>query len=196
MASTWSYPGTMVARPRHGICRMAGLSLSPPPYCSSRQYLPWCCRPVRREQQTSHHASNQRWDKRKAKMPDIRIDRVTFTYAGATEPVLRTVDLVIPEGQFVLLSGPSGCGKSTLALALAGLIPSHVGGHLRGSVYFGADNISAMDIHGVSQHIGIVFQNPDNQLVQQTVEEEAAFGPENLALPRAEIARRVEEALA
>jgi energy-coupling factor transport system ATP-binding protein len=128
-------------------------------------------------------------------MPDIRIDRVTFTYAGASEPVLRTLDLVIPEGEFVLLTGPSGCGKSTLALVLAGLIPSRVGGHLRGSVYFGADNVSTMDIHKVSQHIGIVFQNPDNQLVQQTVEEEAAFGPENLALPQAEIAQRVEESL-
>jgi energy-coupling factor transporter ATP-binding protein EcfA2 len=128
-------------------------------------------------------------------MPDIRIDKVTFTYAGASEPVLRTLDLVIPEGEFVLLTGPSGCGKSTLALALAGLIPSRVAGHLRGSVYFGADNVSTMDIHKVSQHIGIVFQNPDNQLVQQTVEEEAAFGPENLALPQAEIAQRVEESL-
>ncbi len=129
-------------------------------------------------------------------MPNIRIDKVTFTYAGASEPVLRALDLVIPESEFVLLTGPSGYGKSTLALALAGLIPARVAGYMRGSVYFGADNISVMDIHKVSQHIGIVFQNPDNQLVQQTVEEEAAFGPENLALPRAEIAQRVEQSLA
>src|SRR5450755_646165 len=110
-------------------------------------------------------------------MPDVHVDRLTFTYAGSTEPVLRALDLVIHEGEVVLLTGPSGCGKTTLALALAGLIPSRIGGHLRGSVYMGTDNISTMNIHEVSQRIGIVFQNPDNQLVQLSVEEEVAFGP-------------------
>jgi energy-coupling factor transporter ATP-binding protein EcfA2 len=129
-------------------------------------------------------------------MPDIRIDKLSFTYAGSSEPVLRALNLVIPEGEFVLLTGPSGCGKTTLALALAGLIPSRIGGHLRGSVYLGAENISTMSVHEVSQHIGMVFQNPDNQLVQLSVEEEVAFGPENLALPHAEIVRRVEQSLA
>lgn len=128
-------------------------------------------------------------------MPDIRIDRLSFTYAGSPEPVLRALDLVIPEGEFVLLTGPSGCGKTTLALALAGLIPSRIGGHLRGSVYLGAENISTMSVYEVSQHIGMVFQNPDNQLVQLSVEEEVAFGPENLALPHAEIVQRVEQSL-
>jgi energy-coupling factor transport system ATP-binding protein len=129
-------------------------------------------------------------------MPDVIVDRVTFTYAGSTEPVLRALDLVIHQGEVVLLTGPSGCGKTTLALALAGLIPSRIGGHLRGSVYLGADNISTLSIHEVSQRIGIVFQNPDNQLVQLSVEEEVAFGPENLALPRDEIGQRVEQSLA
>lgn len=129
-------------------------------------------------------------------MPDIRIDKLSFTYAGSPEPVLRALDLVIREGEFVLLTGPSGCGKTTLALALAGLIPSRIGGHLRGSVYLGAENISTMSVHEVSQHIGMVFQNPDNQLVQLSVEEEVAFGPENLALPHAEVVRRVEQSLA
>ena len=129
-------------------------------------------------------------------MPDLRVDKMSFTYAGSADPVLRALDLLIPEGEFVLLTGSSGCGKTTLALALAGLIPSRVGGHLRGSVYLGADNISTMSIHEVSQHIGMVFQNPDNQLVQLSVEEEVAFGPENLALPHSEIVQRVEQALA
>lgn len=128
-------------------------------------------------------------------MPDIRIDKVTFAYAGSSEPVLRAIDLVIHEGEFVLVTGPSGCGKTTLALALAGLIPSRIGGHMRGSVYLGANNISTMHVHEVSQQIGIVFQNPDNQLVQLTVEEEVAFGPENLALPSDEIVQRLEQAL-
>ncbi len=129
-------------------------------------------------------------------MPDIRIDNLSFTYAGSPEPVLRALDLVIPQGEFVLLTGPSGCGKSTLALALAGLIPSRVGGHLRGSVYLDGDNLSTMNIYEASQRVGMVFQNPDNQLVQLNVEEEVAFGPENLALPYAEIMQRLVESLA
>lgn len=129
-------------------------------------------------------------------MPDVHVDRVTFSYAVSSEPVLRSLDLVIHTGEFVLLTGPSGCGKTTLALALAGLIPTRMGGHMRGSVYMGADNISTMSIHEVSQRIGIVFQNPDNQLVQLSVEEEVAFGPENLGLPRDEIRQRVEQSLA
>lgn len=128
-------------------------------------------------------------------MPDIRVDHVSFAYAGSSEPVLRALDLVIPEGEVVLLTGPSGCGKTTLALALSGLIPARIGGHLRGSIYLGSKNVSTMNIHEVSQQIGMVFQNPDNQLVQLSVEEEVAFGPENLALPHSEIARRVEQAL-
>src|SRR5260221_756341 len=103
-------------------------------------------------------------------MPDVRIDNVSFTYPGSPDPVIRSINLVIPEGQFVLLTGPSGCGKSTLALALAGLIPSRISGRLRGSIYLGLKNISGMDIHEVAQLIGIVFQNPDNQLVQLNVE--------------------------
>ncbi|MBA2285394.1 MAG: ATP-binding cassette domain-containing protein [Ktedonobacteraceae bacterium] len=128
-------------------------------------------------------------------MPDVHVDRVTFTYAGSKEPVLRSLDLTIRQGEFVLLTGSSGCGKTTLALVLAGLIPSRIGGHLRGSVYYGADNISTMSIYEVSQRIGIVFQNPDNQLVQMSVEEEVAFGPENLALQQTEILQRVEQSL-
>ena len=128
-------------------------------------------------------------------MPDLRMDKLSFTYAGSPDPVLHALDLVIPEGEFVLVTGASGCGKTTLALALAGLIPSHIGGHLRGSVYLGSENISIKPVHEIAQHIGMVFQNPDNQLVHLSVEEEVAFGPENLALPHAEIVRRVQESL-
>src|SRR5271157_1966407 len=128
-------------------------------------------------------------------MPDVRIDKVSFTYADSPEPVLRSLDLLIHEGEFVLLTGSSGCGKTTLALALAGIIPSRIAGHMRGSIYLGAKNISTMHIHEVSQNIGMGFQNPDNQLVQLSVEEEVAFGPENLALPSEEIVQRVEQSL-
>src|SRR5271165_5266709 len=129
-------------------------------------------------------------------MPEVSIDHLSFTYAGMAKPVLSQISLRIVPGEIVLLTGPSGCGKSTLALALAGLIPTRISGALRGGIFLDGTNISQLNIHEISQQIGIVFQNPDNQLIQLSVEEEVAFGPENLALPPEEIEKRVSEALA
>lgn len=129
-------------------------------------------------------------------MHDLHIDRLSFSYLDTPEPVLRGIDLTIPEGQFVLLAGPSGCGKSTLALALSGLIPTRIAGDIEGEIYLDDKRISKMEINEISQYIGMVFQNPDNQLIQIDVESEVAFGPENLALPHAEIVERVEQSLA
>jgi energy-coupling factor transport system ATP-binding protein len=129
-------------------------------------------------------------------MPDLLIKNVSFAYSAFTDLVLRSINLTISEGEFVLLAGPSGCGKSTLALAVAGLIPMRIAGRLRGSIFLGEKNVSTMDIHEISQKIGMVFQNPEEQLIHLDVESEVAFGPENLALPDEEIARRVDESLA
>ena len=89
------------------------------------------------------------------------------------------------------MTGVSGCGKSTLALALCGLIPSRVHGELRGRVTFGGRPLSGLKPHEASQLVGMVFQNPNLQLINHTVQSEVAFGPENLALPQSEIASRV-----
>jgi energy-coupling factor transport system ATP-binding protein len=105
------------------------------------------------------------------------------------------VELAVSPGELVLITGASGCGKSTLALALAGLIPSRVHGELRGRVLFGGKPLSGLSPHEASQFVGLVFQNPNLQLINMTVQSEVAFGPENLALPQAEIAARVEWAL-
>ncbi len=128
-------------------------------------------------------------------MPDLRIDSLSFAYQDTSSSVLKDIDLTIPSGQFVLLAGPSGCGKSTLALALAGLIPTRIAGDMEGNIYLDQKHIGGMEINEVSQYIGMVFQNPDNQLIQIDVESEVAFGPENLALPHAEIEHRVRQAL-
>lgn len=128
-------------------------------------------------------------------MSDIRIQNLSYAYPGAKKPVLSNIDLTIPRGEFVLVAGPSGCGKSTLALALTGLIPARISGPMRGQVYFGEKCISTLDIHETSQHIGMVFQNPDNQLIHLDVESEVAFGPENLGLPRDVIRQRVAESI-
>jgi energy-coupling factor transporter ATP-binding protein EcfA2 len=97
----------------------------------------------------------------------------------------------VAPGELVLVTGASGCGKSTLALTLAGLIPSRVHGELRGTVTFGGHPLSGLKPHEASQFVGLVFQNPNLQLITQTVQSEVAFGPENLALPQPEIAARV-----
>jgi len=91
----------------------------------------------------------------------------------------------------VLITGVSGCGKSTLALALCGLIPSRIPGEMRGQVMFRGRALSGLKPHQASQLVGMVFQNPNLQLINQTVQSEVAFGPENLALPHHEIVSRV-----
>jgi energy-coupling factor transport system ATP-binding protein len=122
----------------------------------------------------------------------LRAEDVSFAYVGAERAALRHVNLGVAPGEVVLITGASGCGKSTLALALCGLIPSRVHGELRGRVTFGGSLLSGMKPHEASQLVGMVFQNPNWQLINQTVQSEVAFGPENLALPQPEIADRVE----
>jgi energy-coupling factor transporter ATP-binding protein EcfA2 len=122
----------------------------------------------------------------------LRAEDISFAYPGAARAALRRVSLAVAPAEVVLVTGPSGCGKSTLALALAGLIPSRVHGELRGRVSFGGRVLSGLPPHEASQIVGLVFQNPGLQLINQTVQAEVAFGPENLALPQPEIARRVE----
>ena len=127
------------------------------------------------------------------------IDR--FYYEPNGVATLSSIDLRIEGGEFVVIAGPSVSGKSTLALALAGVIPQRItGAGYTGSVSFYRNglapvDLSALPLHEVSQHAGIVFQNPEFQLIQYQVDAEVAFGPENLGLAREEIARRVEEAL-
>ncbi len=124
--------------------------------------------------------------------PDLVAEHdISFAYPGATTAALRHVDLGVAAGEVVLVTGVSGCGKSTLALALCGLIPSRVHGELRGRVTFGGRPLTGLKPYEASQLVGMVFQNPNLQLINHTVQSEVAFGPENLALPQPEIASRV-----
>lgn len=123
--------------------------------------------------------------------PDLAAEDISFAYLGSATAALRHVDFGVAAGEVVLITGLSGCGKSTLALALCGLIPSRVHGELRGRVTFGGRPLTGLPPHEASQLVGMVFQNPNLQLINHTVQSEVAFGPENLALPQPEIAARV-----
>ncbi len=124
--------------------------------------------------------------------PELVASDISFAYFGASTAALRHINFGVAAGEVVLITGASGCGKSTLALALCGLIPSRVHGQLRGGVTFGGKPLTGLPPHETSQLVGLVFQNPNLQLINQTVVSEVAFGPENLALPQPEIAARVE----
>lgn len=125
-----------------------------------------------------------------------------FGYHPDRPPALRDVDVAVRSGEMIVVAGPSGSGKSTLALALAGLIPHRIGGAVwGGEVTWEEDgsppvDLTALPLHRAAQHVGIVFQNPEYQLIQYQVDAEVAFGPENLALPHDEVVARVQDSLA
>lgn len=118
---------------------------------------------------------------------------VTHRYDATREaPALDQVSLAVREGEFVAILGHNGSGKSTLAKHInALLLPTD------GAVWVGGwDTREQRFLWDIRRTAGMVFQNPDNQLIATTVEEDVAFGPENLGIPPAEIRRRVDEALA
>ena len=126
----------------------------------------------------------------------IETKDLSFSYPAdeGEEPalVLKGVDLAVEKGSFVVVLGHNGSGKSTLAKTLNGvLLPC--GGH----VYVeGMDTLDEHLLLAIRRTVGMVFQNPDNQIVANVVEEDVAFGPENLGIPSPEIRKRVDDALA
>lgn len=125
----------------------------------------------------------------------IEIKDLWYTYPGRSEPTLKGINLTVEKGEFVLLTGPTGCGKSTLLKTLNGIIPHESGGIFSGSVKVkGMETTDSNQIE-ISKDVGLVFQNPDDQIFSTTVEDEVAFGPENLCFEPKEIDRKIGEAL-
>jgi len=116
---------------------------------------------------------------------------VYYQYAVSSDLALKDINLKINPGEFVAIIGPNGSGKSTLAKLFNGLfVPT------QGDVFVAGFNTKNQeDIWEIRRRAGMVFQNPDNQIVATIVEEDVAFGPENLGIPPEEIRRRVKEAL-
>ena len=123
--------------------------------------------------------------------PILRTEHLTFTYPGEEHPSLGDLSLEIARGSFVAILGHNGSGKSTLAkLFNAILLPTG------GKVYVdGMDTADENNLLSVRATVGMVFQNPDNQIVANVVEDDVAFAPENLGVPPQEIRTRVDAAL-
>ena len=125
----------------------------------------------------------------------IEINNVTFTYAEGKKPALNDVSLSINDSEFILIAGPSGCGKSTLCRCINGLVPSFYGGKISGSVTVQNINTLHTPTKEMAKTVGMVFQDPENQLMATDVEREIAFGLENLGLSKTLMAKRIEEVL-
>jgi len=125
----------------------------------------------------------------------IEAKGLTYTYPIGEKPAFEDVNLQINKGEFVIITGPSGCGKTTLCRCFNGLIPHFYGGKLEGEITVCGLRVREHPTYEIARHVGMVFQNPENQLFALSVEKDVAFGLENLGVSRNEIRRRVDWAL-
>ena len=121
----------------------------------------------------------------------IEIRNLGFTYQGAEKPALTEIDLAVVKGEFVGITGATGTGKTTLSYCMNGIIPYFNEGIYTGEVLIKGQSVYDLTSQEISRWVGSVFQDPEAQLVSANVEEELAFGPENLSVPPSEIEDRI-----
>lgn len=127
--------------------------------------------------------------------PILSVREVGFSYPGDRRWVLDNVSLELGPGEIVLLTGPTGCGKSTLLKTLNGIIPLESSGTMKGAVLVDGVDTRTGATSSLAQKVGLVFQSPDDQLFCGNVDDEVAFGPQNLGLSADETERRVRRSL-
>ncbi len=125
----------------------------------------------------------------------IEVKNLSFTYPGTKIPALNSLNLTINKGEFILICGSSGSGKTTLAKCLNGIIPHLANGEMRGDVFIEGKSTYDMEMKDMAKHIGMVFQNPEDQIFSIRVDDEVAFGVECQGYKRDEIVRRTNYAL-
>ncbi|MBN2335309.1 ATP-binding cassette domain-containing protein [Candidatus Bathyarchaeota archaeon] len=114
----------------------------------------------------------------------IEVKNLWYTYPHSEEPALRDISLTIDPGEFILLTGPSGCGKTTFCRCLNGLVPRFYNGVMEGTVEVAGLDTRENPTMRLAEHVGLIFQNPDNQIFALTVEKDIAFGLENQGVPK------------
>ena len=125
----------------------------------------------------------------------IKYNNFSFRYKKNETYQLNNINLKIEENKFILLAGATGSGKTTLIRSMNGLIPQFYAGFYKGSVEVNGKDTVETPIPDLSTEVGIVFQNPENQLISMNVEHEIAFGMENLGVPREEMNKKIKEVI-
>lgn len=130
-------------------------------------------------------------------MSEIRIENLKYQYPHTDRRALDGITCTIQPGEFIGVIGKNGSGKSTLCQAITGLVPNFYRGAYGGKVWIGDTEVMTVEVDELCQKVGIVFQNPFNQVTgsKLTVYEEIAFGLENLGIPRDEMVRRIDDAM-
>jgi len=128
-------------------------------------------------------------------MAVIETRNLTYTYPGSTKQSISDVSIKVEKGEFTLITGPSGCGKTTLCRCFNGLIPHFYQGEIKGDIVVAGLKVAEQPIFQLAKHVGLVFQNPENQLFALSVEKDVAFGLENLGIPREQMREKVDWAL-
>lgn len=125
----------------------------------------------------------------------VRVEGLTFRYKRGVSPALKDITFSVNSGEFIGITGPAGAGKTTLLSCINGIIPHYYSGDLQGWVTVDGLVVAESDFRELAGHVGTVFEDPDFQMVSISVEEEVAFGPENLGIPSIEIEERIQRAL-
>ena len=125
----------------------------------------------------------------------VRAENYSFRYSESKKWAVKNFDLSVRSGEIIVLAGPSGCGKSTLLRSVNGLIPHMYAGQTEGSMSVDGHVVADTPMSVLAQEVGLLFQNPENQIFMFSVERDVAFGLENLGVPRGEMRERVDRAM-